>query len=87
MNCICGQPITQAAKGRHRKFCSDFCRRSEDTTRKRERNSGRKPQTCPNCGATIEQPATGRPRKACDTCNPPRKSRKMLTAALWKGQR
>lgn len=31
---------------------------------------------CAACGGHVDQPATGRPRKYCDTCSPPKTQEK-----------
>jgi hypothetical protein len=56
LQCPCGQPISQPAKDRKRRYCSDACRRAADS---RDRRVAR-PAHCQICGASIVQAPTGR---------------------------
>jgi hypothetical protein len=68
----CGAPLGQRARGRHRVYCSELCRRLADTARKAEHAMAKKPRTCDECGGTLIHPAIGRARKVCTACRPPR---------------
>ena len=66
--CPCGAPITQPAKGRRRKYCSDGCRRAADNKAHGHTvKADRKQKTCAreNCHNPLCVSGRGRPSDYC----------------------